>query len=84
MILPGAGTAAVLGSKNVKSVVVRGTGNVKIANPAEFKELCDYMLRELIGGNNNHNVPAVPQSWAEYSAQAAITAGLVRLAVFGD
>lgn len=64
----GAGTAAVLGSKNVKSVVVRGTGNVKIANPAEFKELCDYMLRELIGGNNNHNVPAVPQSWAEYSA----------------
>ena len=26
------------------------------------------MLRELIGGNNNHNVPALPQSWAEYSA----------------
>ena len=26
------------------------------------------MMGNLIGGNNNHNVPAQPQSWAEYSA----------------
>src|SRR5690606_22869798 len=64
----GAGVGAILGSKKVKGLVVRGTGSVKIADPRGFKELCDYMLRELIGGNNNHNVPAVPQSWAEYSA----------------
>lgn len=64
----GAGVGAVLGSKNVKGLVARGTGSVKIANPKELKEISDYMLRELIGGNNNHNVPATPQSWAEYSA----------------
>lgn len=64
----GAGVGAILGSKKVKGFVVRGTGSVKIADPKMHKELCDYMLRELIGANNNHNVPAVPQSWAEYSA----------------
>ena len=26
------------------------------------------MIKDLVGGNNNHNVPSVPQSWAEYSA----------------
>lgn len=64
----GAGVGAILGSKKVKGLVARGTGSVKIADPKALKELCDYMLRELIGANNNHNVPAVPQSWAEYSA----------------
>lgn len=64
----GAGVGAILGSKKVKGFVARGTGSVKIADPKGLKEVSDYMLRELIGGNNNHNVPAVPQSWAEYSA----------------
>lgn len=64
----GAGVGAILGSKKVKGFVVRGTGSIKIADPKALKETCDYMLQELIGANNNHNVPAVPQSWAEYSA----------------
>lgn len=64
----GAGIGALLGSKKVKGFVVRGTGNVKVADAVELKNVSDYMMRELIGGNNNHNVPAVPQSWAEYSA----------------
>lgn len=64
----GAGVGAIFGSKNVKGFVARGTGSVKIADPKALKEVSDYMLRELVGGNNNHNVPAVPQSWAEYSA----------------
>ena len=64
----GAGVGAALGSKNLKGVAVRGTGAVKIAEPVKHKELCDYMIKDLVGGNNNHNVPNTPQSWAEYSA----------------
>lgn len=64
----GAGTGSALGYKKLKAIAVRGTGSVLIADPVKHKELCDYMLRELIGTNNNHNVPQNPQSWAEYSA----------------
>lgn len=64
----GAAVGAIFGSKKCKGIVARGTGSVKIADPKKLKEVSDYMMRDLIGGNNNHNVPAVPQSWAEYSA----------------
>lgn len=64
----GAGIGAVMGSKNMKGIAIRGTGSVKIADIAKFQQLNNYMLTELIGANNNHNVPAVPQSWAEFSA----------------
>ncbi|MDD3253744.1 MAG: aldehyde ferredoxin oxidoreductase [Lachnospiraceae bacterium] len=64
----GAGIGALMGSKNLKGIAIRGTGSVKIADVTELKRLNDYMLKDLIGANNNHNVPAVPQSWAEYSA----------------
>ena len=64
----GAGVGALMGSKKVKALVVRGTGAVKIARPLEVKLLSNYMIKDLVGGNNNHTVPTVPQSWAEYSA----------------
>ena len=64
----GAGTGSALGYKMLKGIAVRGTGAVMIADPVKHKELCDYMLRDLVGANNNHNVPNTPQSWAEYSA----------------
>lgn len=64
----GGGVGAVLGSKKLKALVCRGTGAVKIARPMEVRLLSNYMIKELVGGNNNHNVPSVPQSWAEYSA----------------
>ncbi len=64
----GGGIGAVMGSKNLKGFAIRGTGSVKVADSKKLLELNKYMLTELIGGNNNHNVPAVPQSWAEYSA----------------
>lgn len=64
----GAGIGAVMGSKKLKGIAVRGTGSVKIADPQKLMDLNNYMLKDLIGANNNHNVPAVPQSWAEYSA----------------
>lgn len=62
----GAGTAAVLGSKKCKALVVRGTQPIYVANPQEVADLSDYMLREIIGSNNNHVVPSTQQEWAEY------------------
>ena len=64
----GGGVGAVLGSKKLKALVARGTGAVKIARPMEVRLLSNYMIKDLVGGNNNHNVPSIPQSWAEYSS----------------
>lgn len=63
----GAGTGAIMGSKNLKAIAVEGTKGVNIADRQEMKRLNDYMMTELIGANNNHVVPSTPQSWAEYS-----------------
>lgn len=62
----GAGTAAALGSKKCKALVVRGTQPIYVANPQEVADLSDYMLREIVGSNNNHVVPSTQQEWAEY------------------
>ena len=65
----GAGAGAVLGSKYLKGMALRGTGGVPIADPKRLMELNNYQLSELIGAQNNHVVPTTPQSWAEFSAQ---------------
>lgn len=54
----GAGCGAVMGSKNCKALVVEGNGSVQVADPQAVAELSDYMLKELIGSNNNHVVPS--------------------------
>ena len=62
----GAGTGAVMGSKKVKALVVRGTKPINVADPQTLADLSDYMLREIVGSNNNHVVPSTQQEWAEY------------------
>lgn len=62
----GAGTGAVMGSKKCKGIVVEGTLPVAVADPQAVADLSDYMLRELIGSNNNHSTPSTQQEWAEY------------------
>lgn len=62
----GAGLGAVLGSKKVKAVVVRGTKAVNVADPQMVADLSDYMIAQVLGSNNNHVVPSTQQSWAEY------------------
>ncbi|MBR4502365.1 MAG: aldehyde ferredoxin oxidoreductase [Clostridia bacterium] len=64
----GAGIGALLGSKKVKGLAVRGTGAVKIAQPMKVRLLSNYMIKDLVGGNNNHTVPCHAQSWSEYVA----------------
>jgi benzoyl-CoA reductase subunit BamB len=39
------GIGAVMGDKNVKAIVVRGTQDVNIARPAEFMDLCSGVLK---------------------------------------
>lgn len=62
----GAGTGAVLGSKNVKAITMYGTGSVKVADSAEILKLNNYVLKDLMGANNNHVVPSTERPWAEY------------------
>ena len=54
----GAGAAAVMGSKKLKALVVRGSQPIYVADPQEVADLSDYMLREI--------VPSTQQEWAEY------------------
>ncbi len=62
----GAGAAAVMGSKKLKALVVRGSQPIYVADPQEVADLSDYMLRESVGSNNHHVVPSTQQEWAEY------------------
>ncbi len=39
------GFGAVMGSKNLKAITVKGSGSVKIARPKEFLEVCKYVAR---------------------------------------
>lgn len=39
------GAGAVMGSKNIKAIAVRGTGSVEVAYPEEFSRACDEMSR---------------------------------------
>lgn len=41
------GLGAVMGDKNLKAVVVRGTKDVYVARPAEFMKLCNDMLKHI-------------------------------------
>ena len=62
----GAGAAAVMGSKKLKALVVRGSQPIYVADPQEVADLSDYMLREIVGSNNTPVVPSTQQEWAEY------------------
>ncbi|MCX8023084.1 MAG: aldehyde ferredoxin oxidoreductase [Syntrophorhabdaceae bacterium] len=60
------GVGAVMGSKNLKAIAVRGTGGISIAgNREEWERLIKYHL-SLLGANNQHVVPNSPQPWAEF------------------
>jgi benzoyl-CoA reductase subunit BamB len=39
------GIGAVMGDKGVKAIAVRGTGDINVARPAEFIELCNQVLK---------------------------------------
>ena len=52
------GIGAVMGDKNVKAVVVRGTQDINLAKPAEFIELCNEVL-DYIKFREDNPIPGV-------------------------
>ncbi len=63
----GGGLGAVMGSKNLKAIGIKGTGSVKIATDAKSWKALNYYALSLVGSNNNHVVPVNKQAWAQYS-----------------
>jgi len=53
------GIGAVMGAKNLKAVVVRGTKNIHIARPDRFIELCNDVLK-YIDFRRNNPIKGVP------------------------
>jgi benzoyl-CoA reductase subunit BamB len=47
------GIGAVMGSKGIKAIAVRGTKDVNLARPAEFMELCNDVLKYIKFRNEN-------------------------------
>ena len=52
------GIGAVMGDKNVKAIVVRGTKDINVARPVEYLELCNEVL-EYIKFRNENPIPGV-------------------------
>jgi benzoyl-CoA reductase subunit BamB len=52
------GIGAVMGDKGLKAIAVRGTGDVNVAQPAEFLELCNEVL-EYIKFREENPIPGV-------------------------
>jgi aldehyde:ferredoxin oxidoreductase len=70
----GSGLGAVAGSKNLKAVAVKGSGSINIgADPDAWHDNIRF-IQSIMGANNNHVVPATPQSWAEFHANTRWTA----------
>jgi aldehyde:ferredoxin oxidoreductase len=55
------GIGAVMGDKGLKAIAVRGTGDINIARPEEFIELCNDVLKYIQFRNENpiKGVPAI-------------------------
>ena len=71
------GIGAVMGSKGLKAIAVRGTKDINIARPAEFLELCNDLLKyiEVRANNPIKGVPPIlagigsPQEMAIHDEQ---------------
>lgn len=60
------GVGGVMGSKNLKAVGVQGDGAVHLAgDKGEWERLVKFHL-SILGGNNQHVVPAFPSPQSEY------------------
>lgn len=76
------GFGAVMGSKNLKAIAVRGLGPVYIARPQEFKERCTAVLEEARSGTrfsgaelDNQRVKKHKQRWQACTQQCGMRCG---------
>jgi aldehyde:ferredoxin oxidoreductase len=62
------GMGAVMGSKNLKAIAVRGTGAIKLANPKEFLEFSvktQESIKDICKAYSGSNVTEVPKQFFE-------------------
>lgn len=64
----GGGLGKIFGSKKLKAIAFYGTKGIQVADAKKIVELNNYVMSDLMGSNNNHVVPQVPQSFSEYSS----------------
>ena len=67
------GLGAIMGSKNLKAIVVRGTGNIRVADPEAFMEACLEMTEKIKRSEVAKNLgiygtPISFQAWNDLSA----------------
>jgi len=55
-----AGVGAVIGHKKLKAIVVQGTGDILVANPAELKKTCDHI---------NSKTDPIKKYWRDWPAK---------------
>jgi aldehyde:ferredoxin oxidoreductase len=66
------GFGAVMGAKNLKAIVVKGSGSVAIAQPKEFQELCLAINKEFQTGPRERPDPSLdPERVRRYGARGA-------------
>jgi aldehyde:ferredoxin oxidoreductase len=62
------GIGAVMGSKNLKAIAVRGTGRIQVSNPQEFKKLAKEARKKLV----SHPFPKGMMSGGVYSRETFV------------
>ena len=74
------GFGAIYGSKQLKAIVVAGSGSVPVARPAEFKAVCDGIVREYKSDLNLFNrfmvYMARPKTWLSWLYRLMAKAGM--------
>ncbi|NLA54645.1 MAG: aldehyde ferredoxin oxidoreductase, partial [Clostridiales bacterium] len=63
----GGGLGKLFGAKKLKAICLYGNEPTLVADPKRILELNNHVMSDLMGANNNHVVPTVPQSWSQYS-----------------
>ena len=63
----GGGLGKLFGSKKLKAITLYGNEATLVADAARVLELNKHVMSDLMGSNNNHVVPTVPQSFSQYS-----------------
>jgi aldehyde:ferredoxin oxidoreductase len=68
------GLGAVMGSKNLKAIVVKGTGGIKVADPQGFMEACREMTQKILKTETTRKLReyGTPISFAKWNEQSAL------------
>jgi aldehyde:ferredoxin oxidoreductase len=68
------GLGAVMGSKNLKAIVVKGTGGIRVADPEGFMDACREMTKRILKTETTRKLRkyGTPISFAKWNEQSAL------------